>query len=159
MGFDIGKTESNQLENGVFSWAKMTETFNKKLKKYETKLADLITQLSGSMFFVYLHVAWFGLWFVFFPHQIELLTLVVSLEAIFLSTFILVSQNRERELAIERELEEDKEDEETQEDLEGIEQDIEEIQEDVDVVHQDLDEIKKLILKIEDRLNNPTSTK
>lgn len=60
------------------------------------RIADLITQFAGSMFFVYLHVVWFTLWIVFrveaFPFG--LLTMIVSLEAIFLSTFILISQNR-----------------------------------------------------------------
>jgi uncharacterized membrane protein len=59
-------------------------------------MADWITKFAGSMLFVYLHVIWFAIWIVFrveaFPFG--LLTMIVSLEAIFLSTFVLISQNR-----------------------------------------------------------------
>jgi uncharacterized membrane protein len=71
------------------------------------KIADWITDFSGSMSFVYIHAVWFGLWIllnvgvIHFPHVTQfdrfpfgLLTLIVSLEAIFLSTFVLISQNR-----------------------------------------------------------------
>src|ERR1700750_2523491 len=64
--------------------------------------ADQITAFSGSMHFVYLHIAWFTIWIVinetrwrFDPYPFGLLTLIVSLEAIFLSTFVMISQNRE----------------------------------------------------------------
>jgi len=68
------------------------------------KVADFITDFSGSLPFVYLHVGWFGFWilantgklgiepFDRFPYG--LLTMIVSLEAIFLSAFVLISQNR-----------------------------------------------------------------
>lgn len=61
-----------------------------------TRIADWITKFAGSMPFVYIHVVWFALWIAFrvekFPFG--LLTMIVSLEAIFLSTFVLISQNR-----------------------------------------------------------------
>jgi uncharacterized membrane protein len=67
-------------------------------------LADAITSFSGRMLFIYLHVLWFGGWIVvnagwwqlrpFDPFPYGLLTMIVSLEAIFLSTFVLISQNR-----------------------------------------------------------------
>ncbi len=67
-------------------------------------LADAITSVSGRMLFVYLHILWFGSWIVinagwqrfpaFDPFPYGLLTMIVSLEAIFLSTFVLISQNR-----------------------------------------------------------------
>ena len=67
-------------------------------------LADAITSVSGRMLFVYLHIPWFGSWIVinagwqrfpaFDPFPYGLLTMIVSLEAIFLSTFVLISQNR-----------------------------------------------------------------
>lgn len=76
------------------------------------RFADLITVFCGSMTFVWVHVAWFGLWvgsnvllpksFRFDPYPFEFLTLVVSLEAIFLSTFILISQNRDSRMADRR---------------------------------------------------------
>lgn len=68
------------------------------------RVADAITAFSGRMLFVYVHIAWFGAWIVlnsglmglrpFDPFPYELLTMIVSLEAIFLSTFVLISQNR-----------------------------------------------------------------
>jgi len=62
----------------------------------QNRIADRITAFSGSMAFVYLHVIWFGCWIGFgvesYPYG--LLTMIVSLEAIFLSTFVMISQNR-----------------------------------------------------------------
>ena len=64
------------------------------------RIADAITAFSGSMRFVALHVVWFGAWILlnllipFDPFPFGLLTMLVSLEAIFLSTFVLISQNR-----------------------------------------------------------------
>lgn len=74
-------------------------------KTRQDRVADWITTFSGSMAFVYLHVVWFGVWMAinlgfvhgvkpFDPFPFGLLTMVVSLEAIFLSTFVLLSQNR-----------------------------------------------------------------
>jgi len=62
----------------------------------ENRIADRITTFSGSMRFVYLHALWFGCWIGFGvePYPYGLLTMIVSLEAIFLSTFLLISQNR-----------------------------------------------------------------
>ena len=67
--------------------------------------ADLMTRLSGSMPYVWLHVGWFAVWIVvnlglfgltaFDPFPFGFLTMIVSLEAIFLSTFVLISQNRQ----------------------------------------------------------------
>ena len=65
-------------------------------KSIENRIADRITAFSGSMPFVYIHIAWFGCWIGFgvedYPYG--LLTMIVSLEAIFLSTFVMISQNR-----------------------------------------------------------------
>lgn len=71
------------------------------------RVADAITTFSGSMAFVWIHAVWFGLWVLlnigllhiphvseFDPFPFGLLTMIVSLEAIFLSTFVLISQNR-----------------------------------------------------------------
>lgn len=62
----------------------------------QARLADWITRFAGSMPFVYVHVIWFALWIAFRvePFPFGLLTMIVSLEAIFLSTFVLISQNR-----------------------------------------------------------------
>jgi uncharacterized membrane protein len=62
----------------------------------QNRLADAITRFAGSMTFVYLHVIWFGCWIGFGveKYPFGLLTMIVSLEAIFLSTFVMISQNR-----------------------------------------------------------------
>jgi uncharacterized membrane protein len=62
----------------------------------QNRIADAITDFAGSMWFVYIHIVWFGLWIGLgaekYPYG--LLTMIVSLEAIFLSTFVMISQNR-----------------------------------------------------------------
>lgn len=70
----------------------------------QDRIADGITSFSGRMSFIYLHVAWFAAWVLlntgrvgiapFDPFPYGLLTMIVSLEAIFLSAFVLISQNR-----------------------------------------------------------------
>ena len=70
----------------------------------EDRLADTITNISGHIYFVYFHLVWFGVWILinlgyfgiepFDPFPFGLLTMIVSLEAIFLSAFVLISQNR-----------------------------------------------------------------
>jgi uncharacterized membrane protein len=75
------------------------------------RIVDAITAFCGSVTFVWLHVLWFGGWIVlntlpgmrhFDPFPFQFLTLVVSLEAILLSTFILITQNRQAQLADRR---------------------------------------------------------
>ena len=62
----------------------------------QARLADAIMAFAGSMPFVYLHLAVFGLWMVFAEtNPWPTLTLAVSLEAIFLSTFVMIGQNRQ----------------------------------------------------------------
>lgn len=74
------------------------------------KIIHAITSFCGSMPFVWLHAVWFGGWLLwngllpikhFDPHPYPVLTLIVALEAIFLATFILISQNHEAKI-IER---------------------------------------------------------
>ena len=62
----------------------------------QNRLGNAITAFAGSMMFVYIHVLWFGCWIGFGveKYPFGLLTMIVSLEAIFLSTFVLISQNR-----------------------------------------------------------------
>lgn len=81
-------------------------------KSLQERGADRITRFSGSMTFVYIHAAWFVAWIIinlgligvppFDPYPFGLLTLIVSLEAIFLSTFVLLSQNRQAVIADHR---------------------------------------------------------
>jgi uncharacterized membrane protein len=62
----------------------------------ELRIADSITAFAGSMRFVYIHAVVFVLWMLFVePDPWPKLTLVVSLEAIFLSTFVMIGQNRQ----------------------------------------------------------------
>jgi uncharacterized membrane protein len=74
----------------------LIEEARRHAQSVENRIADRITAFSGSMRFVYLHALWFGCWIGFgveaYPYG--LLTMIVSLEAIFLSTFLLISQNR-----------------------------------------------------------------
>ena len=81
-------------------------------KSTQDRIADWVTWFSGSMNFVYIHVAWFGIWLAinlgwthlkpFDPYPFNLLTMVVSLEAILLATFVLISQNRISAIADQR---------------------------------------------------------
>ena len=77
----------------------------KQLRDFEDKASDAITTFAGNIKFVYFHAVWFGFWIAaglgLFGHAYEfdnfpfgLLTMIVSLEAIFLSTFVMISQNR-----------------------------------------------------------------
>ena len=74
----------------------LIEHARQRRRSFENRLADHITDFSGSMRFVYLHIVWFTSWIVLgveaYPYG--LLTMIVSLEAIFLSTFVMISQNR-----------------------------------------------------------------
>ena len=69
-----------------------------RLASLQNRMADLVTAFAGSMAFVYLHVVWFVVWIAYQPFDdhfpFGLLTMIVSLEAIFLSTFVMISQNR-----------------------------------------------------------------
>jgi uncharacterized membrane protein len=65
-------------------------------KRRDNRVADQITRFAGSMKFVYIHCLWFSLWIALGveDYPFGLLTMIVSLEAIFLSTFVMISQNR-----------------------------------------------------------------
>ena len=75
-------------------------------RKAQDRVVDAITAFAGSTSFIYLHSVWFSTWIivnsgllgqqpVFDRFPFGLLTLIVSLEAIFLSTFVLITQNRQ----------------------------------------------------------------
>ena len=74
----------------------LREHTRERAEDVQNRISDAITRFAGSMPFVYLHVAWFASWIGFgverYPYG--LLTMIVSLEAIFLSTFVMISQNR-----------------------------------------------------------------
>jgi uncharacterized membrane protein len=75
----------------------LVESAEERARSAQNRVADAITRFAGSMWFVYLHVAWFTIWIAsgleHYPYG--LLTMIVSLEAIFLSTFVMISQNRQ----------------------------------------------------------------
>lgn len=81
-------------------------------KNLQDRLADSITRFTGSMRFVYIHLVIFGFWIVInlgwlpivpkFDPSFVILAMVASVEAIFLSTFVLISQNRMQALADQR---------------------------------------------------------
>ena len=66
----------------------------------QLRIADAITKFAGSMRFVYVHIVLFVAWMLFVEkNPWPTLTLGVSLEAIFLSTFVMIGQNRQAEFA------------------------------------------------------------
>ena len=80
-------------------------------KTFQDRMADRITRFTGSMLFVFIHLTIFGAWIVInlgwtplpkFDESFVVLAMVASVEAIFLSTFVLISQNRMQELADKR---------------------------------------------------------
>jgi uncharacterized membrane protein len=94
----------NAIRNNIEAVAKLEESFVKN-RSMADKLADWIGGFSGSVTFVVLHVVVYGLWILinlklipglraFDPYPFLLLSVVVSIEAIFLSTFVLMKQNR-----------------------------------------------------------------
>lgn len=69
---------------------------HKKQSSLAERIADKVSDFVGSWFFLTIHIVWFTIWIVFkveaFPYG--LLTMIVSLEAILLSTIIMISQSR-----------------------------------------------------------------
>jgi uncharacterized membrane protein len=104
------ETVDEFTEKNVRAIAKLEREARANLSKTD-RIAAQITRFCGSMAFVWVHVVFFSAWIlgntVFFsqpldPFPFSLLTLVVSLEAIFLSTFIMISENRQEELSERR---------------------------------------------------------
>jgi len=74
----------------------VVEQFQQRTQDVQLRVADKITAFAGSMNFVYIHAIIFAAWMIFFEKSPwPTLTLVVSLEAIFLSTFVMIGQNRQ----------------------------------------------------------------
>jgi len=82
----------------------------RRVLRAQDRVADAITSFAGSLRFVYIHTVWFGVWIAlnvglvgaslkFDKFPFGLLTMIVSLEAIFLATFVMVTQNRQGERA------------------------------------------------------------
>jgi len=95
----------------------------------QNRIADAITTFAGSMTFVYIHIVWFGCWIGFGveKYPFGLLTMIVSLEAIFLSTFVMISQNRadaKRQVIADQQWRTVKEEDEQNKQLLGLSQQI-----------------------------------
>ena len=93
---------SRVVERNIGALAARQEQENQR-KKWQDRLADAVTAFTGSMTFVFLHLLLFGLWISWnlgwlglkpFDPSFVVLAMVASVEAIFLSTFVLISQNR-----------------------------------------------------------------
>ena len=88
-----------KLEPGTTHSPVVVKTFEKRASDFQLRLADRITTFAGSMGFVWIHVAIFAVWiasglFGADNYPFQFLTFIVSLEAIFLSTFVMIGQNR-----------------------------------------------------------------
>lgn len=103
---------ANVIDRNIKTLLVMREQMERR-RNFESKLADKITAFCGSIGFVYFHIGWFSGWIlwnvgllpnlsVFDPFPFGLLTTTVSLEAIFLSMFVLISQNRMGVIADQR---------------------------------------------------------
>ncbi|HEY3000932.1 MAG TPA: DUF1003 domain-containing protein [Kribbellaceae bacterium] len=74
----------------------VTAHFEERAEHVQVRIADAITRFAGSMPFVYVHAVGFALWMILVESDPwPKLTLIVSLEAIFLSTFVMIGQNRQ----------------------------------------------------------------
>ena len=84
------------LRGGHVHHPALVEVAEGRRDNFQLRLADRITAFAGSMNFVWLHAVVFAVWMVFVEkNPWPTLTLVVSLEAIFLSTFVMIGQNRQ----------------------------------------------------------------
>jgi len=101
----------DQLTQRNIEAVRQLEEAAKEERTASDRVAEVIAKFCGSMTFVWVHVAWFGIWVLInviprLPHidpfPFTFLTLVVSLEAIFLSTFILISQNHDSKISERR---------------------------------------------------------
>ena len=111
--FTMQKTEANRPPaTNIATVVKLEEQFLKERNAVE-RLGDAIGAFAGSMSFVVLHVLFFATWFIinskvipgvfaFDPYPFILLSMVVSVEAVLLSTFVLMKQNRESKRAEHR---------------------------------------------------------
>src|ERR1700750_1847333 len=99
----MSNTPSHPLQRAIVP-PKLPHPINPALIKHaeeraghlQDRIADAITRFAGSMQFVYIHIIWFAVWIIFRVenYPFGLLTMIVSLEGIFLATFVMISQNR-----------------------------------------------------------------
>jgi len=85
-----------KLNPDVLHHPAVLQQFEQRTSDVQLRIADKITEFAGSMHFVYLHAVFFTLWMLIVEQSPwPTLTLIVSLEAIFLSTFVMIGQNRQ----------------------------------------------------------------
>ena len=90
------KDMQTALQNTLRHSPVVVEQQAQRAQDVQLRIADWITAFAGSMNFVYLHIALFTIWMLFIESKAwPTLTLIVSLEAIFLSTFVMIGQNRQ----------------------------------------------------------------
>jgi uncharacterized membrane protein len=94
---ELGRLIPNRLLNsGQPHHPAVIEEAIRRNKSLQLRVADRITAFAGSMSFVFIHAVLFAVWMLFLERSPwPTLTLVVSLEAIFLSTFVMIGQNRQ----------------------------------------------------------------
>ena len=130
----------------------MATKIKKKTKTFLDKFTDFISQFLGSWWAVILHTIWFSLW-LFFNFNINLLTFSVSLEAIFIGIFLLMSANkaeRQRDLREVRQRINDRERLEHDIKLdEKADRQLTEIKRLQKEVHQEVGKIKKQLKKLQ----------
>jgi uncharacterized membrane protein len=87
---------SNKLDPNTEHSPVVVKHAEQRAADIQLRIADAITAFAGSMLFVYIHIAAFAIWMLVFEKSPwPTLTLIVSLEAIFLSTFVMIGQNRQ----------------------------------------------------------------
>ena len=85
-----------KLDPSIVHHPAVVTQFEHRAEDAQLRIADRITAFAGSMNFVYLHAILFAVWMLVFEKSPwPTLTLIVSLEAIFLSTFVMIGQNRQ----------------------------------------------------------------
>jgi uncharacterized membrane protein len=90
------KDMTNTLQKPIRHHPVVLQIQAQRAQDIQLRIADWITAFAGSMNFVYIHVALFTVWMLFIEGKPwPTLTLIVSLEAIFLSTFVMIGQNRQ----------------------------------------------------------------
>ncbi len=125
------------------------EQLLKKLHSFEGRLAGFITYFSGSMMFVYLHIIVIFVFFTYKPFEDQIFNIALSIEAIFLATFIMISQNRQALVDTYRELEDEQEQEEEEAQKEELEEEFEDIQKDLDDIKNAISFINQKVQSVE----------
>lgn len=137
----------------LFSSEPNPENLLKEIHSFEGRLAEHITSLAGSVTFVNVHIIWFSAWITAnqgwaepYLHPFDLgyglLTMIVSLEAIFLATFIMITQNRQALIETYRDLTEEEEIKEAEEEVEDIQKDLEDIKKAMEFIQKKIGSVE-----------------